>query len=86
MQKSKNVHVLELEKLKSERAKHGNEKKQEIEKLKSELDKVKNQKKERAKILEKETAANLENLKKDHGNKVILIFLFKIFISLFFFL
>lgn len=61
---------MELGKLKNERNKHANEKKQEIEKLKSELEKVKNQKKDRAKILEKETAGNLETLKKDHTTKV----------------
>jgi hypothetical protein len=82
LQKSKDVHVLELEKLKNERSKHANEKKLEIEKLRSELEKVKNQKKDRAKILEKESAANLENLKKEHTNKV---FLYEFFLLIFFF-
>lgn len=70
MQKSKDLNVIELEKLKKARTTHANDKKQEIEKLKNELEKVKNQKKDRAKQLEKETSANLENLKKDHQNKV----------------
>jgi len=65
------LNVLELEKLKNVRSKHTNDKKQEIEKLKSDLEKVKNTKKDRAKLLEKDTTISLENLKKDHTNKVI---------------
>lgn len=74
MQKSKDLNVLELEKLKNVRNKHSNDKKQEIEKLKTEIDNVRRQKKDRGKLLEKETTANLDSLKKDNLTKVLIIF------------
>ena len=70
MQKSKNLNVEELETLKNVRSKHANDKKQEYDKLKSDIDNVKKAKKERAARLEKESNANIDNLKKDHAIKV----------------
>lgn len=72
LQKSKDLNVLELEKLKNVRNKHSNDKKQEIEKLKTEIDNVQRQKKDRGRLLEKDTNSNLDSLKKDNQTKVLI--------------
>lgn len=59
----------ELEKLRTERARHAEEKKEEIDRLRSEIAEVQNNKDKQLERIRKETEKMTQTLKKEHQQK-----------------